>query len=154
MPLRNGLTLKQNNFVKEYLRNGGNGTQAALKTYDTTDYMTAHDIASKNLQKPAIQNTIEEKLQSVGITVEESAREIKSLATSQVEKVSADTKLKANIELLKLLNAYPGTKNTNLNLSLRGNIKDLGYSEAKAKLTELNSTISELTSDDDVEAKE
>jgi hypothetical protein len=44
------LTLKQRRFIKFYLKSG-NGTEAALKAYDTTDRVTAAAIASQNLRK-------------------------------------------------------------------------------------------------------
>jgi len=47
------LTPKQDKFLKEYLRTG-NGTQAALKAYDTVSENTAAQIASENLRKPSI----------------------------------------------------------------------------------------------------
>lgn len=47
------LTKKQAEFVKEYL-DTGNGVQSALKAYNTTDYSTAGNIASENLNKPKI----------------------------------------------------------------------------------------------------
>ena len=48
------LTPKQERFVEEYIKNGGNGVQAALEVYDTSDYKTASAIASENLDKPVI----------------------------------------------------------------------------------------------------
>ncbi len=47
------LTKKQKVFVKEYVKTE-NGTQSALKAYDTKDYSTAGNIASENLNKPKI----------------------------------------------------------------------------------------------------
>ena len=47
------LTKKQKVFVKEYVKTD-NGTQSALKAYDTKDYSTAGNIASDNLNKPKI----------------------------------------------------------------------------------------------------
>lgn len=55
------LTMKQRKFVNEVAQTG-NGTQAALKVYDTDDYMTAANIASENLNKPKIINAIQEAL--------------------------------------------------------------------------------------------
>lgn len=55
------LTKKEAGFVKDYLETG-NGTQAALKNYDTEDENTAAMIASTNIRKPKIQKLIEEKL--------------------------------------------------------------------------------------------
>lgn len=53
--------MKQKTFVAEYLKTG-NGTQAALKAYETTDYMTASEISKENLQKPLVQALINEKI--------------------------------------------------------------------------------------------
>ena len=47
------LTKKQAEFVKEYL-DTGNGVQSALNAYNNTDYSTAGNIASENLNKPKI----------------------------------------------------------------------------------------------------
>ncbi len=70
MPLEtfNGLTIKQAGFVKEYIENGGNGVQAALSIYDTKDYRTANTIAVENLQKPAIQEAIEDIFEDLGLS--------------------------------------------------------------------------------------
>lgn len=52
------MTTKQKLFVKEYIDNKGNGTQAALKSYGKpnkpTTYNTAAQIAEDNLKKPQI----------------------------------------------------------------------------------------------------
>lgn len=55
------LTKKQRGFVKDYVKTGV-GVTAALKNYDTTDYDTAHAIATENLQKPSILKSIQEML--------------------------------------------------------------------------------------------
>lgn len=52
-----GLTKKQRGFVKDYLELG-NGTQAALKHYDTDQPRVAQTIASENLSKPMIAKAI------------------------------------------------------------------------------------------------
>lgn len=55
------LTKKQKGFVKDYVETG-NGTQAALKNYDTEDENTAAAIASENLTKPKIEQAVTEAL--------------------------------------------------------------------------------------------
>ena len=64
------MTLKQRKFVKGYIKNGGNATQAALSVYDTEDYQTAGMIASENLKKPKLKQAIEEALIKLKITPE------------------------------------------------------------------------------------
>jgi len=51
------LTKKQDAFVKEYLLNGFNGTQAAIKAGYSEN--TAYSIANENLNKPDIKKAIE-----------------------------------------------------------------------------------------------
>lgn len=53
------LSKKQRGFVKDYTLTE-NGTQSALKNYDTTDYQTAASIANENLNKPEIIEAISE----------------------------------------------------------------------------------------------
>ena len=55
------LTKKQKGFVKDYVETG-NGVQSALKNYDTDDYSTAGMIASENLEKPKIIESIAESI--------------------------------------------------------------------------------------------
>ena len=71
-----------------------------------------------------------------------------SLANHEAEKISADPVLKANIELLKLYNAYHGKRSVHASFSLKGSIKDIPYSEAKKRLAELNGELSELDTDE------
>lgn len=56
------LTRKQNCFLIEFISNGGNKVQAALKVYDTTNYKTASKIADTNFKNHYIQKRIEEIL--------------------------------------------------------------------------------------------
>ena len=133
------LTLKQTKFVKEYINNGGNGTQAALQAYDT-DVITAPSIASENLNKPNIQDTIQQALQQNGLTPKQITHNLGHYANNLSEKVSADASIKANIELLKLMGAYPGSKHTNLNVSIKGDLAKMKYQEAKEALNKLRGT--------------
>ncbi len=63
------LKQKQKAFIAEYVANGGNGVQAALRVYDTEDYNTANQIARDNLQKPTIMREIEKQMTDTGLTV-------------------------------------------------------------------------------------
>ena len=63
-------TIKQKVFIKDYTNNGGNGTQAALKAYDTTDPNVAKVIASENLTKPNVKEAIDREMEKQGLTLE------------------------------------------------------------------------------------
>lgn len=56
---KRNLTPKQKAFAHAYVANKLNGTEAALKTYQTTDTNVAASIASENLTKPKIKREIE-----------------------------------------------------------------------------------------------
>lgn len=49
-----GLTLKEYNFANEYIRNGGNATQAAIKAYPDATYETAEQLGFNNIRKNKI----------------------------------------------------------------------------------------------------
>lgn len=59
--MANKLTKKQKTFVDAYLVTG-NGTQSALKAYDTDSPQVAEAIGSENLSKPIIQKALAEAL--------------------------------------------------------------------------------------------
>lgn len=52
------LTIKQANFCEEYIKNGGNGTQAYLTAYNSNSPVSAQIEASRLLDKPDIQEYI------------------------------------------------------------------------------------------------
>lgn len=56
------LTKKQKIFANAYI-DTGNGTQSALKAYDTTDDNTANVIAVENLRKPMVMEYIQNHAQ-------------------------------------------------------------------------------------------
>jgi len=56
------ITLALNKVIEEYTKTG-NGTQSAMKAYDTVDNKVAANIAVENLGKPYIAQEIEKRLQ-------------------------------------------------------------------------------------------
>lgn len=70
------LTVKQTKFVKAYVANDGNGTKAALETYDTTEPTVANAIAVENLLKPSIKEAIENALIKHEITMDSAVKPI------------------------------------------------------------------------------
>lgn len=153
--LRNGLTPKQNAFtkvvVKQIVEKGEiNLTQAALEVYDTNSAKSASVIASNNLGIVSVREQIDKALSSSGLGVDAIVDNMKNLACATPEKISADVVLKSNIELLKLHGAYPSTKHTQVNLSLRSQISSLSFAEAKERYEKLHSEINELLIDSEL----
>ena len=146
---RKTLTYKQKLFVKKYVENGGNGTQAALKVYNTTDNPTARDIASTNLANPHINKSIEETAKGLGITHSTIIDKFHSISNKEVQKWSGDTVLKATVEMARVLGMYPGSKHSNLNITLKGNVKELNFTEAKERLKSIDDKLQKLLQQDE-----
>ena len=97
---------KQARFVRAYIDNGGNATQAAI----TAGYnqKTARQIGSENLTKPYIQEAIRElteaREKSAGITAEWVRQQIAQIA--QNESAKDQDRLKALDMLAKMLGLY------------------------------------------------
>ena len=140
------LTLKELKFTNEYIKNGGNGTQAVLNSYDTTNKASAATIAKENLNNPFIRERIEEAFRELNQTPKKLLDNLRYIAEQRPEpdKVSADAMIKANVEMLKIMGAYPGTKHTNLNLSLKGKITGMKFQDAKQELESMRSVNNDL----------
>lgn len=119
------LTKKQKKFVKEYIKDE-NGTQAALKAYDTKDNPTARAIASENLTKPNIINAIKTIADSIPneLVIEKhiallNKMEKKYDSEGNVISEEIDVQaVKAGVDMTyKLKGAYAPEKSVNLNLN-------------------------------------
>jgi hypothetical protein len=75
---KRNLTLKQRKFAEEYLRNGGNGTRAAIDAGYSPSYFVAANQATENLKKAEICKVIEAKTAQI-YTEESLKRELSSL---------------------------------------------------------------------------
>lgn len=104
------LTTKQKAFAEEYIRNGGNGTQAAMKVYDTEDNATARSIASENLTKPNIMDELLRTAERLGVTREKVVSPVIDALDSQ----DLDMRLKGHDRMIKMLNG----KDTGLSLNI------------------------------------
>ena len=115
-------TLKQRGFVKDLIETK-NGTEAAMRNYDTKDRNTAHVIASENLLKPTVKTLMQEALESVGLTKDKIAKGIEDITKAnqpiifEGEVVSEypahDTRLKAFRLSAELIDAFPAKKHEN-----------------------------------------
>ena len=99
MPKLTKPSLKQQMFVNEYIKTG-NGTQAALKAYETTDYDTSANIAYENLNKPQVKALIAEK-------ITEKFRGIEEIIEVLVNDLRSDN-VPARLKSAELLGKYLG----------------------------------------------
>ena len=148
--MKQNLTLKQRAFVAKYIDNNGNGLQAALDSYDTINNEVAKSIASENLTKPYIKQSIQDILDSRGLNLSVISENLKKIANSSPDKPLSGTEvIKANEVLLRLHGAYPrtGSGSSTLNLSQRLESLTIGELKIEAKRSgkESNELLSEVT---------
>jgi len=84
--MRTKPTYKQKLFVQEYIKNKGNGTQSALKVYNTTDDNTARMIASDNLTKPIVQQELKTLLQRKELQLDRFTNKLSDIVGSEPSK--------------------------------------------------------------------
>lgn len=90
------LTPKQEKFIVEYGRNGGNGTKAALVAYDTDNENVAHSIASENLRKPTIYEEARAALEKHNVTLDRMSKVVSdALDAEEGGKIKHETRLNA-----------------------------------------------------------
>lgn len=147
--LRNGLTPKENalkNKVLEQIATTGdiNGTEAALQVYDTTDKATAAAIASEVLKKPQISQSIEEALSAQGGNIDQITQNITNIANHKPEKISAETVLKANIEILRLTGHYVDKKNTKKIVTKKSIVETLSTTEANTEIKKVHTEVTQF----------
>jgi phage terminase small subunit len=123
--MANRLTVKQRKFAKEYVANGGNATQAALKVYDTTEYHTAGLIGHENINKPKLKQAIETALIRLDITPEDVLKSFKDVRDFNKE-INPNASVRANENLANIMNLYPSQKSLSLS---DGSIKSLSWQE-------------------------
>ena len=70
------LTHKQEVFVAEYARNGGNAKQAAIKAYPNQNENSAAQQGWQNLQKLELAKAIRDEFDRQGVTLEKALRPI------------------------------------------------------------------------------
>ena len=117
--VRGGMTVKQEAFCREYIRNGGNGLQAAKDAgYKAKDDGCYGSIAVENLQKPAIRAFIDAEMERINnskICGEKEALEIVSRiargeANAEGKAPHESVRLKAADMLLKVNGSYAPEK--------------------------------------------
>lgn len=148
--MTNTLTLKQREFVKEYIKSSGNGTQAALASYDTDDPNTAHSIASENLRKPTIKRAIELALERVGLTDDYVSELLREATISGLGKKASNSDALRGLEMmLKLKGAFPSPVNrsAHVRVDYRQNLEKMSYAELKKEAEKQKQQLQRLLTD-------
>lgn len=147
---QNGLTptLKQKQFAREYVANGGNATQAVLQTYNA-DYNNSKVIASHNLDKPAVIQEIDKILTQLNMNTDSwVADRLKKAVDSGIEgKATVKDALQAMNMILKVNSSYPVNKSMKMNISLKGKLTEENTSQVIETVKSLSVKSTELIKD-------
>ncbi len=144
------MTIKQRKFIKGYIKNRGNGTQAALDTYNVKNKHSAEVIASENLRKPEVRKQIEIALEANGLDdvyISELLRE--ATVAGIGEKASNSDSLRGIEMMLKLKGAFPDKiqRSAHLRINYKKEVNEMSFNEISAKLKELQETTRRLLQD-------
>lgn len=139
-------SLKQYYWVNEFIRNKGNGTEAALAVYDTKSRKAAGVIARDNLKKPVIKELITETLEKNGISTQKSIEWLKAgvehnLTFGKPSQAVAATLINT---VLKLQNAFPAKTSIALSYSKKESVGSKKLDEIANELKKLNLKTSTL----------
>ena len=119
------MTLKQRKFVKGYIKNGGNATQAALEAYDTDNDNVAGMLGSENIRKPKIKQAIEMALIELELSPRSVLKDFIDIKeTHKVENPNAAVRAIENIA--NIMNLYPSQKSLSMS---DGNVKSISWQE-------------------------
>ena len=102
----NGLTAKQEAWAAEYIRNGGNAKQAAIKAYPNVTEDSAGVIGWENLNKLKLAQEIKKEFARQGVTLEKALKPVaKGLeAKDRDGKDDIDKQLRAHDRFMKAIN--------------------------------------------------
>lgn len=144
------LTIKQQLFAKEYVKNKGNGTKAALAVYDTDDDVTAATIASENIRKPQLRKYIDQQLEAAGLSDTYAFQTMQRAIDAGVgEKATNADAIRGLVELFKLKGYYPNKKKTVEKKSLTFNLSAKDDSEVSEQFDALMSMVRQESTDTD-----
>lgn len=143
------LTPKQAKFativLKQIKEDGSpNYSKAVMESYDVKNINSASSIAADNLQNITIREQVQKALSKQGLTLDKIVGNLDYFASAKPESVSADSAIRANVELLKLQDAYPGTKNTQVSLSVHANLKDMKFQDLQKEVAVIDAEVEEL----------
>jgi phage terminase small subunit len=116
------LTNNEKIFIKEYLSNGFNQTQAYLKAFPKATYNTAATESGRLLKKPYIKTAVEKEVSKAGEKIDlrkedliNDLLKIKEMCISE-DKRSIHNAIKA-VEVLNKMLGYNAPEKTDVNLS-------------------------------------
>ena len=143
-----GLTTHQRHFVKEYVKNKGNGTHAIQKAYPNAKPKSAPSMATHLLNDPKVKDKIIQALDKEGLNDDYIAQTLhKNIPEESIGKGATATTVNKTIELLiKLREPVKQSKNMNMNYTIFQDISNLSNTELIDKRSKTNDYFTKLLS--------
>ena len=132
-------------LVKEYIKNGFNKRQAALKVYDVNKH-SASNLTNQVLKRPVVQEYLTEQLDKIGLGIEDLNAYAHTAITNNLENGRPSQAVAATLLqfMYKLHNAVPASKSMNIKANVTGLALDTNVDELTKKLEKLNKLTQEL----------
>jgi len=140
------LTPKRRKFIKEYAL-GGDATEAALKSYNTTSRVNARNIAYANLSNPDVVNELELTFRKLGYDSDYIASRLNNVIEKGInEKATVADALRGLETMIKVFDYYPTQKRANLNVNINP-YENLSYKEIVSELRKTREATEKLLKD-------
>lgn len=123
------LTFKQREFVKEYVKTNGNGTQSILRVYDTKDSKTASVMATENLNKPSVKEELDKRLQRSDININRLTDKMSDIIASEPSKGYSGSDIVEVIKTGLKLHGVLSDKRVTTNVNIDGHLSSLSTYE-------------------------
>ena len=115
-----------------------------MQAYDVKTRESARATASRVLSNSNVRQELEEAMKRRGLSVDVITERINKVASKEIEDPKGEVILKANVELLKILGAYPGSKHLHVGVNLNQEIQNLAFDEVQKQLESIDSELKEL----------
>lgn len=102
--LDNKLTIKQSNFCHEYIKNGGNGTQAYLTVYNSKSEAAAKQEASKLLKRDDVTEYIQTLTKPTQNKIKNEREKKRSIIWNRIEQCISNNDDTAIARYMDILN--------------------------------------------------
>ena len=139
------LSLKQGQFVKKYIENGGNGTESATQIYDVKNRNVAAATASRLLRNVNIQQRIRQSLEAQGLTPESISEYLKQAIVSGLGQKATNSDALRGIDIYARLTG--GYEQAVVEQTYKMKLEKMSNKELKNELEKTQRLSSELLKD-------
>ena len=147
MKIDRPLTIKEKKYITEYVKNNGNGTQAAINAFNHKNVQSAGVMSTRLLKKDKVKKGIEEILNRSGLDLQSISSPLQSIVHSEIKDVKPADILRALDMTYKLHNAYPASKSISARFNITKKYEDMKYQDVITELDTIRLKTNKLLND-------